>query len=56
MHPHLRLAIAQAHTDELYRRAAQRRVLGPRDARTSRPKVTRHRLTLRPANATGVHR
>jgi hypothetical protein len=56
MHPHLRLAIAQAHTDELRRLATQRRVVGRRDARVSRPKVARHRLTLRLANATGTHR
>jgi hypothetical protein len=56
MHPHLRLAIAQAHTDELRRVATQRRVVDRRDARVSRPKVARPRVTLRPANAIGAHR
>lgn len=55
MHPHLRQAIAQAHTDELKRHANQRRVAARLEPRTGRPKVARHRLTLRPAHSTLAH-
>ena len=56
MHPHLRLALAQAHADELRRLATQHRMAGRREARVSGPKLARHRITLRPANAVGARR
>ncbi len=54
MHPYLRQAIAQSHIDELARDAERRRIGARSAAPARRRRLTRRRLSLRPAPVGGV--
>ena len=55
MHPFIRQSIAQAHTDELQRRAAQRQTLVGLDAETGRQAgADAQRVTPRRARRSGI--